>query len=241
MKTRHLKLCALFAILCIVYLYYIASNSNPVVSDKTRMILHNHYYINLDHRTDRKHETIRELSNIGLYQPNRYNAIKHRMGIAGCGMSHIGVLETAKERGVPYVTIFEDDVMFLNPRETLTKLDRIINSKIEWDVILLGGNNFKPYDTLNDDCIRVYNCQCCTAYIVKQSYYDTLINHWKQGLQKLIQTGDIEKYALDQYWKNLQQRDMYLLITPLNVVQRESYSDIEHQSVDYVSDMKNVN
>jgi GR25 family glycosyltransferase involved in LPS biosynthesis len=205
------------------------------------MILHHHYYINLDHRTDRKHETIRELSNIGLYQPNRYNAIKHRMGIAGCGMSHIGVLETAKERGVPYVTIFEDDVMFLNPRETLTKLDRIINSKIEWDVILLGGNNFKPYDTLNDDCIRVYNCQTTTAYIVKQSYYDTLINHWKQGLQKLIQTGDVEKYALDQYWKNLQKRDMYLLLTPLNVVQRESYSDIEHQSVNYVSAMKNVN
>lgn len=245
MKKRHTTLVYLFAVvLFVVCLYYIFRNATPVVSDKTRMILHHHYYINLDHRTDRKHETIRELSKIGIDKPRRFKAKTHKKGPIGCQMSHLGVLKLARDRGLPYVTIFEDDIMFLKPRETLEKLDRIVNSDIQWDVILLGGNNFPPYQTINEDCIKVNNCQTRTAYIVKNSYYDTLISQWSRSLEKLLVTKpgpEYESYRGDQSWKPLQKRDNFILITPLNVVQRESYSDIEHQSVDYVSNMKNLN
>jgi len=203
-------------------------------------ILRYNYYINLDHRTDRKKFTIKELQKVGIYNPRRFRAIKKDIGAIGCFMSHLEILKLARRNKWPYVTIFEDDILFLEPKETLKKLDRIINSDIKWDVILLGGNNFPPYQKINEDCIKVNNCQCCTAYIVKQSYYDTLINHWEEGLSKLIETKDEPKYALDQYWKILQKRDTFLLLMPLKVVQRESYSDIQKGNMNYEELMMNL-
>ena len=204
-------------------------------------ILDNHYYINLDYRTDRKESTIKELSKIGIYYPNRFSAIKKHNGAIGCYMSHLKVVKDARDRGLPCVTIFEDDILFLNPKETLQKLNRIINSNIEWDVIILGGNNSQPYQTINEDCIKVNNCQTTTAYIVKKKYYDTFIDNLTEGLQKLIETNNSSMYALDQYWKKLQKKDNFLLIIPVNVVQKESYSDIEHRNVYYIDMMKNIN
>jgi len=203
-------------------------------------ILKNNYYINLEHRKDRNQEAITELQKIGITNPNRFNAIKHDNGAIGCSMSHLEVLKKAKKDNWDYVTIFEDDVLFLKPQETLTKLDELVNSNIEWDVIILGGNNFKPYEKINDNFIRVNNCQTTTAYIVKKSYYNTLINHWSEGLQKIIQTNDIPKYALDQYWKILQSKDNFILITPVEVVQREGYSDIQRINENYIGLMKNI-
>ena len=203
-------------------------------------ILKNNYYINLDHRKDRKEETLKELKKIGIHNPNRFNAIKNEKGAIGCSMSHLKVIELAKKNNWDYVVVFEDDVKFVKPEETLKKLNKIVNSNINWNVILLGGNNFKPYEIINEDCIKVNNCQCCSSYIVQKSYYEVLINHWTKGLDKLIRTYDYPKYACDQYWKLLQKKDNFLLITPVEVVQREDYSDIEKTNVNYINSMKNV-
>jgi len=224
-------------ILCIIYNF---KKDNKKQTIDINDILKNNYYINLEHRKDRNVHTINELKKIGLNNPNRFNAIKHDKGIVGCGMSQLEVLKKAKNNNWDYVTIFEDDVLFLKPEETLQKLDRIVNSDINWDVIILGGNNYQPYKKINDDCIKVNNCQTTTAYIVKKSYYDTLINHWSEGLQKLIETNNTPKYALDMYWKLLQKKDNFILITPIEVVQREDYSDIEKKNVNYINMMKNI-
>ena len=206
-------------------------------------MLDNHYYINLDHRKDRNESAIHELSKLGIKKPHRFSAIKHEKGSIGCHISHLEVLKSARNRNLPYVTIFEDDILFLKPQETLEKLDRIVNSDIEWDVILLGGNNYPPYQKINEDCIKVNNCQTRSAYIVKNSYYDTLIDQWSYALEKLLVTKpgpEYESYRGDQSWKPLQRRDIFLLIIPLNVVQKESYSDIERTNVNYVDMMKNI-
>lgn len=227
--------------LFIIYLYFKNKNKNFFSNLKSADLFENTYYINLEHRKDRNINTINELKKIGIYNPTRYNAIKYdkptrirsAKGAIGCQMSHLNILKIAKENNWDYVTIFEDDVEFLKPKETLQKLNNIFKSNIEWDVILLGGNNFKPYTVINDDCVKVNNCQCCTAYIVKKSYYDKLINIWTWGLEKLIKTNNIPIYACDVTWKILQKQDTFLLITPLNVIQREDYSDIEEKKVNY--------
>ena len=224
---------AIVIIICI--LSYLYSNRRINIQD----ILDNHYYINLDHRKDRNESAIQELSKIGIHNPNRFSAIKKDNGAIGCYMSHLEVLKSARNRNLPYITIFEDDILFLEPNETFEKLDRIVNSDIKWDVILLGGNNHLPYQKINEDCIKINNCQTTTAYIVKQSYYDTLIEHWEEGLDMLIKTKD-SKYALDLYWKILQKKDNFILITPVNVVQKESYSDIERTNVNYVDIMIDI-
>lgn len=235
-----MKLIYIFGFLIVLFLLYNLKKDNKKLNIDINDILKNNYYINLEHRKDRNVNTINELKKIGITNPNRFNAIKHDKGIVGCGMSHIEVLKKAKKNNWDYATVFEDDVLFLKPKETLQKLDKIINSNIDWDVIILGGNNFPPYKKINDDCIKVSNCQTTTAYVVKKYYYDILINHWEKGLQKLIETNDTPKYALDMYWKLLQKKDNFLLIIPIEVLQREDYSDIEKKNVNYINLMKNI-
>jgi hypothetical protein len=56
----------------------------------------------------------------------------------------------------------------------------------------------------------------------------------KQGLTNLLNRPDDRKqFAIDIFWFNLQLKDRWFLITPLTVVQREDYSDIEERVVNY--------
>jgi thiol:disulfide interchange protein DsbD len=54
------------------------------------------YYINLKHRLDRKEQIEKELNNFHI-KYERFDAIRHNIGIIGCGLSHLAVLEKAKE------------------------------------------------------------------------------------------------------------------------------------------------
>ena len=225
----YLSLTVFFLFLaCTIHIIYKEMYKN----DKNNIFI-NHYYINLEERKDRNKLIKNELSKIGIKSPNRFNAIKNKEGAVGCTMSHIEVLKKAKNKNWDYVVVFEDDVLFLNPTRTINKLNKIFNSDIKWDVIILGGNNYKPYEILDEDCIKVSNCQTTTSYIVKKHYYDTMINNFESGLQKLKETKIQEKYAVDQYWKELQKKDTFILITPIEVIQREGYSDIGKKDVDY--------
>jgi len=70
--------------------------------------------------------------------------------------------------------------------------------------------------------------------MVKQHYYDILIANMKAGLHLLMkEPANHFHYAIDKYWFQLQMRDKWFLITPLSVVQREDYSDIEHKTTNY--------
>jgi len=64
---------------------------------------------------------------------------------------------------------------------TYNKLDKVLKSDLDWDVILIGGNNLKPYTIINDDLVKISNCQTSTAYIIKANYYDKLIKNLKEG------------------------------------------------------------
>ena len=52
------------------------------------------FYINLDHRTDRKEHVEKELNIIGV-NASRFEAIKMENGAIGCSMSHLKILQTA--------------------------------------------------------------------------------------------------------------------------------------------------
>ena len=59
-----------------------------------------------------------------------------------------------------------------------------------------------------------------------------------EGLAKLMREPDNHvNYAVDKYWFSLQLRDNWFLITPLSVVQREDYSDIEERRTNYMNMM----
>jgi glycosyl transferase family 25 len=53
------------------------------------------FYINLDHRTDRKEHVTNQLATLSLTTCERFNAIKMENGAVGCSMSHLKILDDA--------------------------------------------------------------------------------------------------------------------------------------------------
>jgi len=45
------------------------------------------------------------------------------------------------------------------------------------------------------------------------------------------------QHAIDKHWFRLQEKDSWYLITPLTVIQRDDYSDIEKKQRNYASFM----
>ena len=192
------------------------------------------FYINLEHRTDRKEYVEEELKKIGI-TANRFNAIKMENGAIGCSMSHLKILQNAQQNNLNHVLIVEDDITFLNPelfKSQINQFFKIHNNN--WDVILLAGNNIPPYENIDDTCIKVSRCQTTTGYLVNGHYIKVLLQNVKMGLTHLLnKPNEKNKFAIDKFWFVLQSSSKWYLITPLTVVQREDYSDIEKKLTNY--------
>jgi len=191
------------------------------------------FFINLDSRPDRKQHVEGQLNSLGIHA-QRFKAIKLKNGAIGCTMSHLKLLETAKANNWPHILIVEDDILFTNPSLFTKQLEQFLARRKDFDVLLFAGNNIPPYALIDDTCVRVSKCQTTTGYLVQCHYYDTLIANYKAGLGFLIREPQKHYlYAIDKYWFHLQEIHKWYLITPLTVVQREDYSDIEKRPTNY--------
>jgi GR25 family glycosyltransferase involved in LPS biosynthesis len=202
------------------------------------------FYINLDHRTDRKRHMESQLEYIRMAgNITRFNAIKNANGRIGCSLSHLKCIQLAKEANWESVMILEDDILFLLPDEFVENANNFfLNKKNKWDVLLLAGNNLPPFTTNADGLsIQVTHCQTTTGYIVKRHYYDTLISNIKEGITKLMREPEHHYYfAIDKYWLQLQKQDRWMLLIPIIVVQKPDYSDIEKRYTDYQRIMSSI-
>jgi GR25 family glycosyltransferase involved in LPS biosynthesis len=197
------------------------------------------FYINLEHRVDRKLHVEEELTKIGLQGYTRFNAIKMENGALGCSMSHLKCLQVAKENGLPHVLIVEDDILFLEKDVFIKQINNFFKNHVDdWDTLLISGNNIPPYERLDDTCVKVTTCQTTTGYLVKSHYYDKLIQNIKMGIVYLTRRPQHDHlYAIDKFWFTLQRADNWLLLTPLTVVQREDYSDIQKRKTNFIKGM----
>jgi GR25 family glycosyltransferase involved in LPS biosynthesis len=203
----------------------------------------NVFYINLESRQDRKAHIERQLKLVGFHKFERFDAIKmpNGNGRIGCSMSHIKCLEIAKERNYSHILICEDDTLFTRPALFKTQLNKFLEKRHSWDVVLFAGNNIPPYERIDETCICVSKCQTTTCYLVNSCYFDKLIANMKEGVTKLMNEPNRHiDYAIDKYWFKLQHMDNWFLITPLTVVQREDYSDIEHRRTNYMHLMSDL-
>jgi glycosyl transferase family 25 len=200
----------------------------------------NVFYINLEHRKDRKEHVETELTKIGLdLTAQRFNAIRMENGAVGCSMSHLKILQNAVAQNMDHVLILEDDITFLDPELFKTQFDTFLSRfGTDWDVILLAGNNMPPCQQIDDICIKVRNCQTTTGYLVNGHYISKLMENVKMGLHHLLRDPKSHyQYAIDMFWKRLQNEDRWFLITPLTVIQYEGYSDIEKRNTNYIKSM----
>lgn len=199
-------------------------------------------YINLEKRKDRNENILNELNKIGIVNPSRFNAIEMTNGAIGCSMSHIKCIETAIKKDYEYVFICEDDISILNTELFLENINKFFNSNIEWDVVLVAGNNMLPYIPVNNFCIKIYNCLTTTGYIVKKHYYEKLLTNFKEGVVMLMKNQNNSKsYAIDKYWLKLQQNDNWYFLIPPTIIQKEDYSDIEKKITNFKKYMIDYN
>jgi glycosyl transferase family 25 len=201
-------------------------------------------YINLDSRTDRRELFEKQFEELTSLYPKdfsftpvpRFSAIKdEENGAIGCTKSHIQCLRMAKDNGWDHILMLEDDALLIHPEILVHQVNSFLSRfRDEWDVLLFSGNNYPPFKIEAPDCFRVANCQTTGCYLVCSRYYDKLIRNFEEGLEGLIANpGNKDAYACDSFWKRLQQQDRWYLITPLCVIQRAGYSDIEKKDVNY--------
>lgn len=201
----------------------------------------NAFYINLEHRTDRKDHIEQELKKLGI-NANRFNAIKMANGAIGCSMSHLKILENAKKDNLDHVLILEDDITFLDVNLFKNQINKFFELHgNNWDVILFAGNNMPPYSKIDETCVKVTRCQTTTGYLVNGHYIKVLAANVKMGLTNLLnKPEERSKYAIDKFWFILQNSCNWFLIIPLTVVQREDYSDIEDKVTNYQNMMRDL-
>lgn len=191
------------------------------------------FYINLDHRTDRKEALEKELVELGL-PFERFHAIKHEFGAVGCSKSHLAILKLAKERKYPRVLILEDDFTFVAHRDTMERvLGQIKDEGKPYDVCMISYNILESKELPEPYWRKMTNGQTLSGYIIQEHYYDKLINVVEPSIPLLEQTRSQYNYAIDVVMKQLQWGDKWYYTTERLGIQRPSYSDIEYKNVNY--------
>lgn len=190
-------------------------------------------YINLASRKDRREEMEAQFEKLGIppEKIQRIEAVEDFFGAIGCTRSHIKAIQMAQQQGLKNVLILEDDfnftVEFLH--ENLEELKRI---NFLWDVIMFSGNLLR-HTTHSPVFFKVLKAYTSAGYLVNGSYYQTLLENYQQGLQKLIETRIHRRYAIDIWFSHLQSRDKWYIFAKKAGYQRCSYSDIEKRIVSY--------
>ena len=190
-------------------------------------------YINLDKRTDRRQHIESLLSTYDI-PAQRFEAIEHDHGLYGCGLSHLAVLKLARDNGWRNVLILEDDILFNLPKQDFEQdIERLFTQGPDFDVFMLDINLQRshpvpPYDWL----IGVDYAHCAGAYIVKQHYYQKLIDMYEWALPLLLATGMHWIYANDAVWGRLQETDRWYTFKHFRVCkQMPGYSDTKNMII----------
>lgn len=187
------------------------------------------FYINLEHRKDRKEQIEHELEIMSLKQSSeRFEAIQGTPGGIGCGYSHLAVLKLAKERNYENILILEDDFEFVISKDELeTQLSLFFDNVKEYDICMLGFNHQKIIDSEYNFLDKVLESQTTSGYLINHRFYDKLIYNFEEAIHIYKANPSIHwLYSIDQYWKKLQPISLWYAFKKRVGIQRPGYSDI---------------
>lgn len=191
------------------------------------------YYINLDHRQDRKfhiEETLKSL-NIENNIIERIPAFfEPRKGASGCLKSHILTLERFLSSSNNNCLVLEDDFTVFNPDRFWESFQSLSSVQIEWDVIQLSYGSEILFDCEYPFLKKIYTAQTSVAYFLNKKYANTLLENFKESLLNQEKSYiDEHEWCLDQNWKKIQKIHNWYAFTPKLGYQAASYSDITKQ------------
>jgi len=202
------------------------------------------YIINLQDRVDRRHAVEREFSRLGITIPNHnikyYSATRptdkgnfHDIGVRGCFMSHLNILEMAQMDRLGNVLIFEDDVTFRDVGADLQKrlLENLAHR--DWDLLWLGY--LSPSDeNLTGPLLRWENdIRATHCYAVNGRFIPTMVQYMKDCLLRPRNHPDGGPMPADGAYNHVRYviKDITLLLAvPALAYQRNSRSDITSRS-----------
>ena len=189
------------------------------------------FYINLDNRTDRKHDLERELK--AFHVPfERFSAVRHSNGALGCSKSHLAVWKLAKERGYRRILVLEDDFTFLvSKSEFEEEMDKV--ASVPYDVCMISYNMLRSSPTEHECVHQIHDGQTTSGYLLNVDYIDTFIGVVEPSLGMLEKTGNNQLYAIDVVMKQLQKKDKWYHTTRRIGIQKAGFSDIEQRHVNY--------
>ena len=192
----------------------------------------NIFYINLDRRPDRRAEIESELALLGL-SGERIPGVP--TGACGCLYSHLNGLKYALENDLEYVIMLEDDFQaVVDPDTFRVRLEGVLNSDLEFDVLLLSYNMIRSEPVPGrTDLVKALDAQTTAGYLIRRHYYQALIDVLEWAHPLLQATGQHWNYAIDQAWKRLQPLGRWYAFSPRLGIQRESYSDLAGHVVNY--------
>lgn len=197
------------------------------------------YYINLDHRTDRRRHIENQLHSIGLTAQRISAVYDKQRGILGCGKSHVLAIQKFLQSGATYGIILEDDFTFADNTEEIRNMFReFFKSNVEWDVVMLAGNVLQDTEGPLPILRKVLDAQTTSGYMVTRKFAPILLENLIHGVGHLeryySQTGrKNHDYCLDIYWKRLQPQNNWYIFNPKMGTQMQSYSDIEKRVTNY--------
>lgn len=192
-------------------------------------LFHNTLVVSLPHRFDRRFEVEKELKKhhidfeffdaVNGYELNYETQLKK--GEEGIRQSHIQIFKKCIEENQPSVMIFEDDVQLLEEfDEELSRALSVLN--FEPDLFYLGASHHIEPQHIKENLYRAQFAFTAHAVYVPQKMFKPLI-------------GAIEQNSLpvDVVYAAIQRQINAAAVYPHLAWQKNSYSDIQNEFVDY--------
>lgn len=193
------------------------------------------YFINLNHRLDRREHIEKLLKDSDLFDISERISALYNTSLphAGCVLSHIVSLERFLGTGEQYCLILEDDFSADNVSTLKSDIQKLFIDNIDFDIVQLSGNHKKLNDCEYTYLKSVSDSQTTSGYIINRRFVTTLLDNFKESYSLISEFGRRHEYCLDIYWKKLQPISKWYCFSPELGYQMDSYSDIEKINASY--------
>lgn len=201
------------------------------------------YYINLDHRPDRKESITSQLQPYNHPNIIRTPGVISKFGALGCGYAHINCIKHFIESKHNTCLILEDDFEFVRtPNEVNSILQRFFELNVAFDVLLLAGVARSLQPSHLPFVAKVIDVQTTSAYVLTKHYAKTLLANFTEAMNLLAQHDKpIGRLCIDIYWKQLQPRHKWYITNPkLGRQLLNNYSDNERRVVAYSENLNAI-
>lgn len=190
------------------------------------------FYINLDHRTERRAHIEAEFAKLDLTRFTRVRATLDENGALGCAKSHLGILLSWTQKSDRLLMICEDDCTFLVDRKALDHLVNAFANDPRLDVICLAFNARNGI-TVTPEFMITSDTQTTSCYIVKTHVINELTLSAEKSVTLLAQGLPEQKAAIDVVWKEVQRHVCFAIPNKRAAIQYESYSDVQKTKTSY--------